>query len=300
MAYPTIEDTIGNTPLVRLQRIPGEDNARRGNVILGKLEGNNPAGSVKDRPALSMIKHAETRGRIKPGDTLIEATSGNTGIALAMAAAIRGYKMVLIMPEDLSVERRQSMAAYGAEIVLTPVKGGMEYARDLADAMERDGKGVILDQFANPDNPLAHYEGTGPEIWRDTEGRITHFVSAMGTTGTITGVSRFLKEKNPAIQIVGAQPAEGSRIPGIRKWPEAYMPKIYDPKHIDRTESVSQSDAEYMARRMAREEGIFCGISAAGALCVALRVAEAVENATIVFVVCDRGDRYLSTGVFPA
>lgn len=255
MAYPTIEDTIGNTPLVRLQRIPGEDNARRGNVILGKLEGNNPAGSVKDRPALSMIKHAETRGRIKPGDTLIEATSGNTGIALAMAAAIRGYKMVLIMPEDLSVERRQSMAAYGAEIVLTPVKGGMEYARDLADAMERDGKGVILDQFANPDNPLAHYEGTGPEIWRDTEGRITHFVSAMGTTGTITGVSRFLKEKNPAIQIVGAQPAEGSRIPGIRKWPEAYMPKIYDPKHIDRTESVSQSDAEHMARRMAREEG---------------------------------------------
>ncbi|CAH0440503.1 cysteine synthase CysM [Ralstonia pseudosolanacearum] len=300
MAYPTIEDTIGNTPLVRLQRIPGEDNARRGNVILGKLEGNNPAGSVKDRPALSMIKHAETRGRIKPGDTLIEATSGNTGIALAMAAAIRGYKMVLIMPEDLSVERRQSMAAYGAEIVLTPVKGGMEYARDLADAMERDGKGVILDQFANPDNPLAHYEGTGPEIWRDTEGRITHFVSAMGTTGTITGVSRFLKEKNPAIQIVGAQPAEGSRIPGIRKWPEAYMPKIYDPKHIDRTEPVSQSDAEHMARRMAREEGIFCGISAAGALCVALRVAETVENATIVFVVCDRGDRYLSTGVFPA
>ncbi|AQW32280.1 cysteine synthase CysM (plasmid) [Ralstonia syzygii subsp. celebesensis] len=300
MAYPTIEDTIGNTPLVRLQRIPGEDNARRGNVILGKLEGNNPAGSVKDRPALSMIKHAETRGRIKPGDTLIEATSGNTGIALAMVAAIRGYKMVLIMPEDLSVERRQSMAAYGAEIILTPVKGGMEYARDLADAMERDGKGVILDQFANPDNPLAHYEGTGPEIWRDTEGRITHFVSAMGTTGTITGVSRFLKEKNPAIQIVGAQPAEGSRIPGIRKWPEAYMPKIYDPKYIDRTELVTQSDAEHMARCMAREEGIFSGISAAGALCVALRVAEAVENATIVFVVCDRGDRYLSTGVFPA
>ncbi|ULX53402.1 cysteine synthase B [Cupriavidus taiwanensis] len=300
MAYKTIEDTIGNTPLVRLQRIPGAANDARGNVILGKLEGNNPAGSVKDRPAVSMIARAEARGRIKPGDTLIEATSGNTGIALAMAAAIRGYKMVLIMPEDLSLERRQSMAAYGAEIILTPVKGGMEYARDLADSMERDGKGVILDQFANPDNPQAHYEGTGPEIWRDTDGRITHFVSAMGTTGTITGVSRFLKEQNPEIQIVGAQPAEGSRIPGIRKWPEAYLPKIYDPKFIDRTEPVSQADAEHMARRMASEEGIFCGISAAGALCVALRVAEEVENATIVFVVCDRGDRYLSTGVFPA
>ncbi|MEM5428962.1 cysteine synthase CysM [Cupriavidus oxalaticus] len=300
MAYKTIEDTIGNTPLVRLQRIPGADNDARGNVILGKLEGNNPAGSVKDRPAVSMIARAEARGRIKPGDTLIEATSGNTGIALAMAAAIRGYKMVLIMPEDLSLERRQSMAAYGAEIVLTPVKGGMEYARDLADAMEREGKGVILDQFANPDNPQAHYEGTGPEIWRDTDGRITHFVSAMGTTGTITGVSRFLKEQNPAIQVIGAQPAEGSRIPGIRKWPEAYLPKIYDPAHIDRTEPVSQADAEHMARRMAAEEGIFCGISAAGALCVALRIAEEVENATIVFVVCDRGDRYLSTGVFPA
>jgi len=269
-------------------------------VILGKLEGNNPAGSVKDRPALSMIRGAEARGRIKPGDTLIEATSGNTGIALAMAAAIRGYRMVLIMPEDLSLERRQSMSAYGAEIILTPVKGGMEYARDLAEAMEREGKGVILDQFANPDNPLAHYETTGPELWAETEGRITHFVSAMGTTGTITGVSRFLKEKNPAIQIVGAQPAEGSRIPGIRKWPEAYLPKIYDPKYVDRQEPVSQADAEHMARRMAREEGIFCGISAAGALCVALRVAEEVENATIVFVVCDRGDRYLSTGVFPA
>jgi cysteine synthase B len=247
-----------------------------------------------------MIARAESRGRIKPGDTLIEATSGNTGIALAMAAAIRGYKMVLIMPEDLSMERRQSMAAYGAEIILTPVKGGMEYARDLADSMERDGRGVILDQFANPDNPLAHYETTGPEIWRDTEGRITHFVSAMGTTGTITGVSRYLKEQSAAVQIVGAQPAEGSRIPGIRKWPEAYMPKIYDSKYIDRTEAVSQGDAEHMARRMAREEGIFCGISAAGALCVAVRVAEEVENATIVFVVCDRGDRYLSTGVFPA
>lgn len=300
MAYKTIEDTIGNTPLVQLQRIPGAGNAERGNVILGKLEGNNPAGSVKDRPAVSMIARAEARGRIKPGDTLIEATSGNTGIALAMAAAIRGYKMVLIMPEDLSLERRQSMAAYGAEILLTPVKGGMEYARDLAESMQREGKGVILDQFANPDNPLAHYETTGPEIWRDTEGRITHFVSAMGTTGTITGVSRYLKEQNPAIQIVGAQPAEGSRIPGIRKWPEAYLPKIYDPKFIDRTEPVSQADAEHMARRMASEEGIFCGISAAGALCVALRVAEEVENATIVFVVCDRGDRYLSTGVFPA
>ncbi|NUA26062.1 cysteine synthase CysM [Cupriavidus basilensis] len=300
MAYKTIEDTIGNTPLVQLQRIPGAAGAQRGNVILGKLEGNNPAGSVKDRPAVSMIARAESRGRIKPGDTLIEATSGNTGIALAMAAAIRGYKMVLIMPEDLSMERRQSMAAYGAEIILTPVKGGMEYARDLADSMERDGRGVILDQFANPDNPLAHYETTGPEIWRDTEGRITHFVSAMGTTGTITGVSRYLKEQSAGIQIVGAQPAEGSRIPGIRKWPEAYMPKIYDPKFIDRTEPVSQGDAEHMARRMAREEGIFCGISAAGALCVALRIAEEVENATIVFVVCDRGDRYLSTGVFPA
>jgi len=300
MAYKTIEDTIGNTTLVRLQRIPGAAIEARGNVILGKLEGNNPAGSVKDRPALSMIRGAEARGRIKPGDTLIEATSGNTGIALAMAAAIRGYRMVLIMPEDLSLERRQSMSAYGAEIILTPVKGGMEYARDLAEAMEREGKGVILDQFANPDNPLAHYETTGPELWAETEGRITHFVSAMGTTGTITGVSRFLKEKNPAIQIVGAQPAEGSRIPGIRKWPEAYLPKIYDPKYVDRQEPVSQADAEHMARRMAREEGIFCGISAAGALCVALRVAEEVENATIVFVVCDRGDRYLSTGVFPA
>ncbi len=300
MAYKTIEDTIGNTPLVRLQRIPGAAIDARGNVILGKLEGNNPAGSVKDRPALSMILRAEERGRIKPGDTLIEATSGNTGIALAMVAAIRGYRMVLIMPEDLSLERRQSMAAYGAEIILTPVKGGMEYARDLADAMEREGKGVILDQFANPDNPLAHYETTGPELWRDTEGRITHFVSAMGTTGTITGVSRFLKEKSPAIQIIGAQPAEGSRIPGIRKWPEAYLPKIYDSKFVDRQELVSQADAEHMARRMAREEGIFCGISAAGALCVALKIAEEVENATIVFVVCDRGDRYLSTGVFPA
>src|SRR6185369_2732173 len=300
MNYPTIEDAIGKTPLAVLQRIGAAENAQRGNVILGKLEGNNPAGSVKDRPALSMIKRAEERGEIKPGDTLIEATSGNTGIALAMAAAIRGYRMVLIMPEDLSLERRQSMSAYGAEIILTPVKGGMEYARDLADAMEREGKGVILDQFANPDNPLAHYETTGPEIWRDTEGRISHFVSAMGTTGTITGVSRYLKEQNPAVQIIGAQPAEGSRIPGIRKWPEAYLPKIFEPQRVDETINVSQADAEEMARRLAREEGLFGGISAAGACWAALQVAKAVENATIVFVVCDRGDRYLSTGVFPA
>ncbi|TMS59882.1 cysteine synthase CysM [Imbroritus primus] len=299
MTYKTIEDTIGNTPLVALQRIPGAHLRERGNIILGKLEGNNPAGSVKDRPALSMIAAAEARGDIKPGDTLIEATSGNTGIALAMVAAIRGYKMVLIMPEDLSIERQQSMAAYGAQIILTPVKGGMEYARDLADTMQREGKGVILDQFANPDNPAAHYHGTGPEIWRETEGRVTHFVSAMGTTGTITGVSRYLKEQNPAVQVIGAQPMEGSRIAGIRKWPEEYLPKIYDPSSIDRIELVSQADAEHMARRLAREEGIFCGISAAGALCIALQVAEQVENATIVFIVCDRGDRYLSTGVFP-
>ncbi|MDE2288157.1 MAG: cysteine synthase CysM [Burkholderiales bacterium] len=300
MTYKTIEDTIGNTPLVQLVRLPDEEARRRNNVVLGKLEGNNPAGSVKDRPALSMIKHAQARGRIKPGDTLIEATSGNTGIALAMAAAIRGYKMVLIMPEDLSIERRQSMAAYGAQIILTPVKGGMEYARDLANQMEKDGKGVILDQFANPDNPLAHYETTGPEIWRDTGGRVTHFVSAMGTTGTIMGVSQYLKEQNAAIQIVGAEPAEGSRIPGIRKWPEAYLPKIFDKNRVDRTESVTQAEAEVMARRLAAEEGIFCGISAAGACAIALRIAREVENATIVFVVCDRGDRYLSTGVFPA
>lgn len=300
MPYLTIEDTIGNTPLVMLQRIPSEEIKRRNNIILGKLEGNNPAGSVKDRPALSMIKHAELRGRIKPGDTLIEATSGNTGIALAMAAAMRGYKMVLLMPENLSIERRQSMAAYGAQIVLTPKNGGMEYARDLAEQMQKEGKGVILDQFANPDNPLAHYETTGPEIWRDTDGRITHFVSAMGTTGTIMGVSAYLKEQNPEIRIIGAQPEEGSQIPGIRKWPEAYLPKIYDKARVDQEESVSQSDAEHMARRMAAEEGIFCGISAAGACEVALRIAHTVENATIVFIVCDRGDRYLSTGVFPA
>ncbi|MDP9898608.1 cysteine synthase CysM [Variovorax ginsengisoli] len=300
MTYPTIEDAIGKTPLVALQRIDAAENARRGNVILGKLEGNNPAGSVKDRPALSMIQRAEERGEIKPGDTLIEATSGNTGIALAMAAAIKGYRMVLIMPEDLSIERAQTMKAFGAELMLTPKSGGMEYARDLAEQMVAQGKGRVLDQFANPDNPRIHYETTGPEIWADTRGRVTHFVSAMGTTGTITGVSRFLKEKNPAVQIVGAQPDEGSRIPGIRKWPEAYMPKIYDASRIDRVVNVSQENAEELCRRLAREEGIFGGISAAGALWVALEVAKTVENATIVFIVCDRGDRYLSTGVFPA
>jgi len=300
VTYPTIEDTIGRTPLVRLQRLPGAGNAARGNIILGKLEGNNPAGSVKDRPALSMIRRAEERGQIKPGDTLIEATSGNTGIALAMAASLRGYRMVLIMPEHLSIERRQSMRAYGAEIVLTPKTGGMEFARDLAERMQVEGKGLILDQFGNPDNPLAHYESTGPEIWTDTRGTVTHFVSSMGTTGTIMGVSRYLKEQNPAIQVIGAQPEEGSQIPGIRKWPEEYMPTIYDKGRVDALENVSQADAEEMARRMAAQEGIFCGISAAGALCVALRVAERVENSTIVFIVCDRGDRYLSTGVFPA
>lgn len=300
MSYITIEDTIGNTPLVRLQRLPSEASQSRNNVILGKLEGNNPAGSVKDRPALSMIKRAELRGQIKPGDTLIEATSGNTGIALAMAAAMRGYKMVLLMPEHLSVERRQSMAAYGAQIILTPQAGGMETARDLAEQMQKEGQGVILDQFANPDNPLAHYEATGPEIWRDTAGQVTHFVSAMGTTGTIMGVSKYLKEQKTDIQIIGVQPEDGSQIPGIRKWPEAYLPKIYKHEKIDRLESVTQSSAEIMARRLAVEEGIFCGISAAGACEVALRISETVENATIVFIVCDRGDRYLSTGVFPA
>ena len=298
--YPTIEDAIGHTPLVALQRIGAQDNAARGNVILGKLEGNNPAGSVKDRPALSMIRRAEERGEIKPGDTLIEATSGNTGIALAMAAAIKGYRMVLIMPEDLSVERAQTMKAFGAELVLTPKSGGMEYARDLADQMVAQGKGVVLDQFANPDNPRIHYETTGPELWEQTEGRITHFVSAMGTTGTITGVARFLREKNPVVRIVGAQPQEGSRIPGIRKWPEEYLPKIYEPQLVDELVLVSQDDAEDMARRLAREEGIFAGISAAGACWVAQQIAQREENATIVFVVCDRGDRYLSTGVFPA
>ena len=299
MKYPTIEDAIGKTPLIALQRIGAADNAARGNVILGKLEGNNPAGSVKDRPALSMIVRAQERGEIKPGDTLIEATSGNTGIALAMAAAIKGYRMILIMPEDLSIERVQTMKAYGAELILTPKSGGMEYARDLADKMVREGKGRVLDQFANADNPRAHYETTGPELWEQTGGRITHFVSAMGTTGTITGVSRFMKEKNPNIRIVGAQPSEGSRIPGIRKWPAEYLPKIYDPSNVDEMIYVSQANAEDMARRMAKEEGIFGGISSAGALWVALEVAKRERDATIVFVVCDRGDRYLSTGVFP-
>ena len=300
VAYQTLEDVIGGTPLVRLQRLPGAHGALRGNVILGKLEGNNPAGSVKDRPAISMIRRAEERGEIRPGDTLIEATSGNTGIALAMAAAIRGYRMLLIMPEDLSIERVQTMKAFGAELILTPRSGGMEYARDLAETMQREGKGRVLDQFANADNPRVHEETTGPEIWADTQGRVTHFVSAMGTTGTITGVSRFLKAQNPAVRIVGAQPAEGSRIPGIRKWPEAYLPKIHDPGAVDETVLVSQADAEDMARRMAREEGLFAGISAAGACWVALQLARTLENATIVFIVCDRGDRYLSTGVFPA
>jgi cysteine synthase B len=298
--YRTLQDTIGNTPLVQLCRLPGAENDARGNVVLGKLEGHNPAGSVKDRPALSMIRRAAERGDIRPGDTLIEATSGNTGIALAMAAAMLGYRMILVMPEDLSIERAQTMKAYGAELVLTPRSGGMEYARDLAEQMVADGKGRVLDQFANPDNPRIHFESTGPEIWRDTEGRVTHFVSAMGTTGTITGVSRYLKEMNPAVRIVGAQPSEGSRIPGIRKWPEAYLPKIYDARQVDEIVLVSQADAEDMARRLAREEGLFAGISAAGACWVALQLAHTVENATIVFVVCDRGDRYLSTGVFPA
>jgi cysteine synthase B len=299
ISYPSIEDSVGNTPLVRLKRIAGAAGDKRGNVVLAKLEGNNPAGSVKDRPALSMVVRAEQRGTIKPGDTLIEATSGNTGIALAMAAAMRGYRMVLVMPEHLSVERRQTMRAFGAEIILTPQAGGMEGARDLAEKMRDEGKGVILDQFANPDNPLSHYESTGPEIWRDTAGSITHFVSSMGTTGTIMGVSRFLKERNPKIQIVGCQPTEGSQIPGIRKWPEAYLPRIYEAARVDRVESVSQADAEDMTRRMAREEGIFAGISSGGALCVALRVAAEAKNAVIVAIVCDRGDRYLSTGVFP-
>jgi S-sulfo-L-cysteine synthase (O-acetyl-L-serine-dependent) len=297
--YPSIDQTIGNTPLVRLQRIPGVDSERRGNTILGKLEGNNPGGSVKDRPALSMIRRAEERGEIKPGDRLIEATSGNTGIALAMIAAMKGYRMSLIMPDNLSAERRASMTAYGAELILTPAsKGGMEYARDLAAEMQARGEGKVLDQFANGDNPRVHYETTGPEVWRDTGGRITHFVSAMGTTGTIMGVSRFLKERNSGVQIIGAQPAEGSQIPGIRKWPAAYLPKIYEAGRVDRLEYVTQDEAEAMARRMASEEGIFCGISAAGALVIALRVAADTEDATIVFIVCDRGDRYLSTGVF--
>ena len=295
----TIEDFIGATPLARLQRLPGEHNRRAHNTILAKLEGNNPAGSVKDRPAISMIRGAESRGEIKPGDTLIEPTSGNTGIALAMAAAIRGYRMVLVMPEHLSIERRQTMRAFGAEIVLTPQKGGMETARDLAEKMVKEGKGIMLDQFANPDNPLAHYQGTGPEIWRDTGGGITHFVSSMGTTGTIMGCARFFKEKDPKIQIVGCQPEEGSQIPGIRKWPEAYLPKIYERSRVDRVENVSQAEAEEMTRRLAREEGIFAGISSGGAVHVALRVAKELKNAVIVTIVCDRGDRYLTTGVFP-
>ena len=294
--YKTIENFVGNTPLVRLKHLPGITT----NVILAKLEGNNPAGSVKDRPALSMISHAQKRGEIKPGDTLIEATSGNTGIALAMAAAIMGYRMVLIMPENLSIERRQSMRAYGAEIILTPKAGSMEHARDLAEKMQDEGRGIILNQFANPDNPLAHYEGTAPEIWRDTDGKITHFVSSMGTTGTIMGCSRFFKEQQPAIKIVGVQPEEGAQIPGIRKWSPAYLPKIYDASRIDELLYVSQNEAEDLTRRLASEEGIFAGISSGGALAAALRISAQVENAVIVFIVCDRGDRYLSTGVFPA
>ena len=293
--YKTIEEFVGETPLVRLKRMPGTTD----NVVLAKLEGNNPAGSVKDRPALSMIVHAERRGQIKPGDKLIEPTSGNTGIALAMAAAMRGYRMILVMPEHLSLERRGTMRAYGAELILTAAACGMELARDVAEDMQREGKGLILDQFANPDNPLAHYESTGPEIWRDTGGRVSHFVSSMGTTGTIMGVSRFLKERNSAVQIIGVQPAEGAQIPGIRKWPVEYLPKIYDANRVDRLEYVSQFDAEEHARRLAAEEGIFAGISSGGALAVALRLSREVSGATIVTVVCDRGDRYLSTGVFP-
>jgi len=298
--YRTLENLIGDTPLVALQRIGIASHQARNNIILGKLEGNNPAGSVKDRAAVSMIRRAQERGDIRPGDTLIEATSGNTGIALAMAAAIMGYRMVLIMPEDLSIERAQTMKAFGAELILTPKAGAMEHARDLADRMQAEGKGRVLDQFANGDNPRIHFETTGPEIWRDTAGGVTHFVSAMGTTGTITGVGRYLKEQNPAIRIVGAQPSEGSRIPGIRKWSPEYLPKIYDASYVDEIRLVSQMDAEDMARRMAREEGIFAGISAAGACWIAQQIASEVRDATIVFIVCDRGDRYLSTGVFPA
>jgi len=298
--HKTLEDFVGNTPLVRLKRLPGTASEQNGNVVLAKLEGNNPAGSVKDRPALSMIRRAEQRGDIRPGATLIEPTSGNTGIALAMAAAMMGYRMVLVMPEHLSIERRQSMAAFGAQIVLTPQSGGMEMARDVAEKMRDAGKGVILDQFANPDNPLSHYEGTGPEIWRDTGGKITHFVSSMGTTGTIMGVSRFLKEQNPAVQIVGCQPTDGSQIPGIRKWPAAYLPKICDWSRVDQVIEVTQADAEDLTRRLAREEGIFAGVSSGGAMWAALQVASAARNAVIVTIVCDRGDRYLSTGIFPA
>ncbi len=294
MKVPTIESFVGNTPLVRLQRLPETES----NVILAKLEGNNPAGSVKDRPAMSMIQHAELRGEIRPGDTLIEATSGNTGIALALAAAIKGYRMVLIMPETMSVERRLAMKAYGAEIVLVPADQGMEGARDLAQAMQAEGKGRVLDQFANPDNPLAHYETTGPEIWRDTGGRITHFVSAMGTTGTIMGVSRYLKERNPSIRIVGVQPAEGASIPGIRRWPPAYLPAIFDPSRVDRIIDVTQEEAERTTAELAAREGIFAGVSSGGAVAAALRLGQEVRDAVIVTIVCDRGDRYLSTGVF--
>lgn len=294
--FKTIEHFVGNTPLTRLKQLPG----KTGNIILLKLEGNNPAGSVKDRPALSMIRHAQQRGTIRPGDTLIEATSGNTGIALAMAAAMMGYRMILVMPEHLSIERRQSMTAYGAELILTPQEGGMEKARDIAGNLRDEGRGIILDQFSNPDNPRAHYEGTAPEIWRDTNGRITHFVSSMGTTGTIMGCSRYFKEQNPAIQIIGVQPEEGAQIPGIRKWPEAYLPGIYEADRVDEIRLVSQDDAEEMTRRLAREEGIFAGISSGGALAVALELSNQVNNAVIVSVVCDRGDRYLSTGVFAA
>ncbi len=298
--YPTLEQSVGNTPLVRLDRIAGSEILCRGNVILGKLEGNNPAGSVKDRPAVSMIARAQARGEIKPGDTLIEATSGNTGIALAMAAAMRGYRMVLIMPDNLSLERRQTMRAFGAELILVSQWQGMEGARDLAEKMEREGKGKVLNQFSNDDNWIAHYETTAPEIWSDTQGTVSHFVSAMGTTGTITGVSRYLKEKNASVSIIGVQPSDGSSIPGIRKWAPAYVPPIRQKALIDRIEEVSQQDAEEMARRLAKEEGLFCGISAAGAAIVALRIAREVQNSTVVFIVCDRGDRYLSTGVFPA
>lgn len=295
MNFPTIESFVGNTPLVRLQRLPGETS----NTILVKLEGNNPAGSVKDRPALSMIQHAEARGDIKPGDCLIEATSGNTGIALAMAAAIKGYKMILIMPDNMSAERIASMKAYGAEIILTPAAGSMEGAIDLARAMQAEGKGLILDQFANSDNPLAHYESTGPEIWRDTHGKITHFVSSMGTTGTIMGTSKYLKQQNPAIQIVGVQPEGNSKIPGIRRWPQEYLPKIYDAMRVDRIIDVDQLSAENTTRDLAAKEGIFAGISSGGAVYAALQLSKQVENALIVAIVCDRGDRYLSTGVFP-
>ena len=300
MEYPTLEDFVGRTPLVRLKRLPGSEIDGRGNVILAKLEGNNPAGSVKDRPALSMIVRAEARGDIKPGDTLIEATSGNTGIALAMAAAMRGYRMILIMPENQSIERRQTMRAFGAELVLVPQSGGMEMARDVADAMRAEGKGVILDQFANPDNPLAHYEGTGPEIWRDTQGAVTHFVSSMGTTGTIIGTSHYLKEQDPAVQIVGVQPKDNAKIPGIRRWPKEYLPKIFEPARVDRIMDVGQQDAEETMRRLAAEEGIFAGVSSGGAVFAALELAKDLQDAVIVVIVCDRGDRYLSTGVFPA